>query len=135
MIDVLNQVNAIVRDALKDTPYENIPILGEYIRVPSVFPCITVEEISNVPVREYIDSESSEDFARIQYRVQVFSNNSAGKRAQAREIVSYVSNRLQEYGFLRITYDPIPELYMSTCYEITCVFEGVISKDEVVYHN
>lgn len=134
MIDFLNQVNAAVVSALEGTTFYNTRVAMESTRLPEEFPCVTVEEISNTTPRRYMDSRVAEDFAHIQYRIQVFSNKSVGRREEARMILSLIDTQLTPMGLLRTSYAVVPQMYRSTIYEINCIYEGIFSKTGTVYH-
>jgi hypothetical protein len=71
MIDVSNEIfNAVATDLR--SAYEGIKVVGEYVSSPTHFPTVTIDEIGNVPT--HLDSASSNKYARVTYRVQVFSN-------------------------------------------------------------
>lgn len=135
MNDFLTDVTALVVGALVGSPYESITVTAESQRVPEEFPCITVEETSNTTERRYFDNAMVEDYSRVGYRISVYSNKLNGRRVEARDILNVIDPKLQEVGLLRTFYAPIPSMYQSTVYEIETRYEGVFSKDGVIYHN
>lgn len=132
MIDVSNEVFTKVAKRLRDK-YLNIKVTGEYIRRPSEFPTVTVDEIENTTVDRLEDSSQNENFVGVTYRVQVFSNKQGGKRAEAREIFTTADAEMRSMGFRRVTYSTTPEIYESTIYSITATYEGVVSTSGYVY--
>lgn len=132
MIDYYNNIYDTVANAVR-TVYPDINISGEYISSPSQFPCVTCEEIENTDIQDLVDSSRAEKFARLTYRIQVFSNNPNGKKAEAREIFSTVDSAIKNIGFSRRTYTTTPDLYQSTMYCITATYEAVIDSIGVVY--
>ena len=129
MIDYSNEIfNAVATD-LRST-YEGIKVVGEYVSSPTLFPTVTIDEISNVPTN--LDSAELPKYAEVQYRVQIFCNGS-GKRAKAREIYGSVAQRLSLLGLVGMTYTTTPAIYNSEIYCITGTFRGVIDRDGVIY--
>lgn len=130
MIDNSVEIFNIVASYLRGI-YEDIRVVGEYERTPTVFPCVTLDEIANVPV--HTDTAKQNKYAEVTYRVQVFSNKNGGKRSQAREIYNKVDEKLQELGLLCVTYTITPEIYNSEIYSITATHRGVIDRNGMVY--
>ena len=129
MIDYSNEIfNAVATD-LRST-YEGLKVVGEYVSSPTLFPTVTIDEISNVPTN--LDSAELPKYAEVQYRVQIFCNGS-GKRAKAREIYGSVAQRLSLLGLVGMTYTTTPAIYNSEIYCITGTFRGVIDRDGMIY--
>lgn len=129
IIDYSNEIfNAVATDLR--SVYEGIKVVGEYVSSPSLFPTVTIDEISNVPT--HLDSAVLPKYAEVQYRVQVFCNG-IGKRAKAREIYATVAKRLSLMGLVGVTYTTTPAIYNSEIYCITGTFRGVVDRDGVIY--
>lgn len=129
MIDYSNEIfNAVATD-LRST-YEGIKVVGEYVSSPTLFPTVTIDEISNVPT--HLDSGALPKYAEVQYRVQVFCNGT-GKRAKARDIYGNVAQKLSMLGLVGVTYTTTPAIYNSEIYCITGTFRGVLDRDGVIY--
>lgn len=135
MQDFLNDFNAIVAEALNSADLSSVVVSAENQRIPEEFPCVTIEETMNATPREYFDSAVEEDYTRLQYRVNVWSNKMSGRRAEARGILSVIDEAIVKHGFNRVSSVPVPDFYRSTVYELTTTYECVISKDGVVYHS
>ena len=129
MIDFSNEIfNAVAMDLR--SIYKGIRVVGEYVASPSLFPTVTIDEISNVPT--HLDSASLPKYAEVQYRVQIFCNGN-GKRAKAREIYGTVAERFSLMGLVGVTYTTTPAIYNSEVYCITGTFRGVMDRDGVIY--
>lgn len=131
MIDYSNEIFNAVATNLRSL-YPNIRVIGEFVNTPAKFPAVTIDEVQNIP--EHLDSAVVNKYARITYRVQVFSN-AEGKRAQAREIYKSVDQQLMSLGLFAKTYTTTPAVYNSEIYCITATYEGVIGADGVIYRN
>lgn len=129
MIDFSSEIfNAVATDLR--SAYEGIKVVGEYVASPTVFPTVTIDEISNVPT--HLDGATLPKYAEVQYRVQIFCNGS-GKRAKARKIYGSVAERLISMGLVGVTYTTTPAIYNSEVYCITGTFRGVMDRDGVIY--
>lgn len=129
MIDVSNEIFNTVAKDLRSL-YSKITVVGEYVDIPSKFPTVTLDEISNVPV--HLDSATINKYTRVTYRSQVFCNGN-GKRKQAREIFNSLDQKLMELGLQMKTYTTTPAIYNSEVYCITATHEGVIDSNGTIY--
>ena len=132
MLDFLNEIfTAVASDVRKEHP--SVTITGEYTRNPSKFPTVTLDETQNVTPDDLVDSSDEEKFARLTYRLQVFSNKQKGKKAEARAIFATADEKMRRMGFRRVTYTTTPDIYESTIYSITATYEGVVDINGVMY--
>lgn len=132
MLDFLNEIFTNVATAVR-AAHSTVTVTGEYTRKPSKLPAVTLDETENVAVAELEDSSQEENFSALTYRMQVFSNKTSGKKAEAREIFATADEAMRNLGFRRITYTTTPEIYESTIYSITATYETVIGADGVTY--
>ena len=132
MIDYQNEIFTSVATAVRSA-HADTTVTGEYTRSPSKFPAVTVDEIENVTVPELVDSSNEEKYCGLTYRLQVFSNKTAGKKAEAREIFATADIVMLGLGFQRITYSTTPEIYDSTIYSITATYEAIVDANGVIY--
>ena len=132
MIDFQNEIFTSVATTVR-AKHPGTTVVGEYTRSPSKFPAVTLDEIENVTVPELVDSSDEERYCGVTYRLQVFSNKTAGKKAEAREIFSTADGVMRGLGFRRITYTTTPEIYDSTIYSITATYEAIIDTNGVIY--
>lgn len=130
MIDFSNEIFTEIFNKVKEAHGEKVKVIGEYVKVPDKFPCVTVDETHNVPYE--VDS-GVEKYSAITYRVQVFSNKNAGKRAEAREIYKTVSDTMFDMNLISKTYRATPDVYNGNIYEIQGTFEGAIDRNGVIY--
>lgn len=130
MIDVSHQIFTRIASALRDVRPE-VKVVGEYLKTPAQFPCVTVDEISNLPARP--DSGTEERYSTVTYRVQVFALREAGGRDQARALLEAVNQVLSALNFTRKSMTTGPELYHAQFYSITATYEAVIGRDGCCY--
>lgn len=132
MIDKLNEVFTNVATRVRDQ-HTGTTVTGEYTRMPSKFPAVTLDEIQNIDVDRLEDSTNVENFAGVAYRLQTFSNKQIGKKAEARAIFATADAEMRRMGFRRVTYTTTPEIYDSTIYCIIATYEAIISAEGNVY--
>jgi hypothetical protein len=132
VIDFSNEIFNAVAKHLRSL-YKGIQVKGEYVATPAKFPTVTIDEISNIPVS--LDSATTNKYADVLYRVQVFSNKENGKRAEAREIYKSVDEKMMELGLFAKSYTSTPTIYNSEVYTITAIFGGIIGENGVIYRN
>ncbi len=130
MIDCSNEIFDAVAKDLRSA-YTGIKVVGEYVTAPTSFPTVTIDEIGNVPV--HLDSGLNNKYARVTYRVQVFSNLKSGKRSQARGVYARVDDVLQAAGLFAVSYTTTPAIYNSEVYCITATYEGVVDRSGTFY--
>ena len=126
MIDYSNEVFNLVATELRNK-FDGIKVIGENIDVPTEFPTVTIDEVQNLPTA--LDGGNINKYALVRYRVQVFSNNTKGKRQECRQIFRELDLILQNVNFTCKTFSPLPDVYNSKIYQITASFEGVIRED------
>ncbi len=132
MIDYQNEIFTAVATEVRAS-HDGVTVTGEYTRRPSQFPTVTLEETENVLVSSLMDSSRMEKFSGLTYRLQVFSNLTGGKKAEARDIFKTADDLMRRLGFRRITYSTTPEIYDSTIYSITSTYEAVVDVNGVIY--
>lgn len=132
MNDFINEIFTAVAVPVREA-HPGVTVSGEYTRKPSKFPAATLDEIENVMVDSLEDSSNEETYSGVTYRLQIFSNKSRGKKAEAREIFATADRVMRQLGFRRVTYTVTPEIYESTIYSITATYEAIIDVHGVVY--
>lgn len=134
MIDYFNSIfTAVATELRKQVP--GIFVTGE-INDSNVkkFPCVQIEENSNLPV--HLDSASRSKYAAVSLRVRVYSNKTtSGRIAEARSIVSIVDSVLEPLNFYRKSFAPLNGLYNNSVYRIDCSYGATIGEDGMIYRN
>jgi hypothetical protein len=129
MIDKSNEIFTLVATELRQK-VDGITVMGESIDIPSKFPTATIDEISNVPVE--IDTKSLNEYARVTYRVQVFTTGSS-KRSDARNIYKIIDEVLQSINLRCKSMSTTPAVYNSNIYQISSSYEAIIKEDGTIY--
>lgn len=130
MIDIFNEVFTQTATALRNK-FGTIRITGEYVQTPVSYPAVALDEIDNIETEA--DSSDRERYNRVRYRVQVFSNKTSGKRAEARSIQKEVDLIFKSMGFKRTSYSTTPDIINNTVYCITTVFSAVVDENGYIH--
>lgn len=132
MIDVENEVfNSVATDVR--AKYPDIYMVGEYVKTPPKFPCVSLVEMDNRSYQQTEDSGSVENHASLMYEVNIYSNKTVGKKAECKAIAALIDERMLALGFARTMLQPIPNLDDATIYRMVGRYGAVISKDKVIY--
>ena len=132
MIDIENDVFNTVATELR-SKYPDIYVVGEYVRTPPRFPCVSLIEMDNQSYQQTEDSGSVENHASLMYEVNIYSNKTVGKKTECKAIATLIDERMLALGFARTMLQPIPNMDDATIYRMTGRYSAVISKDKVIY--
>lgn len=132
MIDIENDIfNTVARDVR--AKYPDIYMVGEYVKTPPKFPCVSLVEMDNQSYQRTEDSGSSENHASVMYEVNVYSNKTVGKKSECKAIAALIDEQMLALGFARTMLQPIPNLDDATIYRMVGRYSAIISKNKVVY--
>lgn len=132
MIDVENDVfNSVATDVR--AKYPDIYMVGEYVKTPPRFPCVSLVEMDNQSYQRTEDSGSSENHASLMYEINIYSNKTVGKKSECKAIAALIDERMLALGFARTMLQPIPNLDDATIYRMVGRYSAIISKDKVIY--
>ncbi len=132
MIDVETEVFNIVSKKVREK-YPTIFMTGEYVKSPSSFPCVSLIEVDNQIYRNTRSTDCIENHAQVLYEVNVYSNKKSGKKAECKEIISFIDAELQALGFTRTLMNPVPNEEDATIYRMVGRYRAIVSKDNVIY--
>ena len=121
MIDIENEIYGSIAQALTKA-YPKVTSTSEYVAAPSSFPHVSIVE-QDMPT-ERMDSSDAERFAALMYEVNVYSNKSPGKKAECREIMSFIDKMMYARNFRRISLSPIPNLENATIYRLVARYRA-----------
>lgn len=130
MINVFNEVYTLLVNALAN--YDNkIKTSSVYTNTPSSYPFVSLEEIDNSVYQKGSDCCEIENYANVEYEVNVYTQN-ANKKSKADGISQVVDELLKSKGFIRITRNILQDTNETT-YRVIMRYSGVVSKNQVVY--
>lgn len=132
MINVENEIFNIIATAVQ-SEYPDAYVVGEYVKSPSRFPCVSIVEIDNMAYEKTQSSGSLENHADVSYEVNIYSNKTSGKKSECKAIASLIDNEFATLGFSRTMLQPIPNVDDATIYRMLGRYRGVVSKDNFVF--
>ena len=132
MINVENEIFTIMVNAVSKK-YPGAYVVGEYVKSPARFPCISIVEIDNSAYDRTQSSYSLENHADVTYEVNIYSNKTSGKKSECKLIASLLDDEFAALGFSRTMLQPISNADDATIYRIVGRYRGVVSSDLKVY--
>ena len=132
MIDYENEIFNTVATAVR-AKYPDIYMVGEYVKTPPRFPCVSLVEMDNQSYQRTEDSGSSENHVSVMYEVNVYSNKAVGKKLECKEIAAVIDEQMLALGFARTMLQPIPNLDDATIYRMVGRYSAIISKDKKIF--
>ena len=132
MINIETEIFNIIATAVR-SEYPDAYIVGEYVKSPSGFPCVSIVEIDNVAYERTQSGDSLENHATITHEINIYSNKTSGKKSECRAIASLIDDEYAALGFSRTMLQPIPNVDDATIYRMTGRYRGVVSKDKYVF--
>ena len=98
MIDIESMVFDTVYNAVIAL-YPKARIDAGYVEKSAVFPAVSVVETNNVPVRSTNTDDNSENFTRLYYEVNIYSDKKDTARSEARAIAKVVDEAMKGMKF------------------------------------
>ena len=132
MIDFENEIFNTVAKEVR-AKYPDIYMVGEYVKSPPRFPCVSLVEMDNQSYQRTEDSGSSENHVSVMYEVNIYSNKTVGKKTECKTIATVIDEQMMALGFARTMLQPIPNLDDATIYRMVGRYSAVISKDKVIF--
>lgn len=132
MIELESPLFTEIASVLRST-YSGITVYGEYVPAPAEFPSVSIVEMDNATPLNTWTNRPVQQYAEVMYEVNVYSNLSIGKKAQAKAIMGTIDTILQTYGFERMTVQPIQNMNDATIYRMVGRYRAVVSDDLTIY--
>lgn len=114
------------------TMHEQFPELDMsslYERVPSAFPHASIVEMDNAVYAPTHDCK--ERHAEVTYEVNVYSNKTQGKKAEAKKIMAAIDECFAKLNFTRMMCEPVPNINDSTIYRMVARYNAVYSEEYI----
>lgn len=133
MINCETEVYSTVATALR-AQFSGVFVAGEAVAAPSSFPAVTLVEDDNSTYQRSLDSSGQENHAQLMYSCNVYSNKSAGKKAECKAILAVIDTEMFGMGFLRVGRSPmeVPNAN-GAIYRMVARYKATISKDKAIY--
>ena len=130
MIDIFNETyTSLVAQLIAYD--DNIKTASVYTNMPSQFPFVSLEEIGNSENWRGMDCPARENFADIDFEVNIYTQNPL-KKSKGDAILQVVDTFFKELGFIRMSKNNIQD-EQETTYRIIVRYSAVVSKDHIVY--
>jgi len=130
MINIFNELYTNLVEEL--ISYDNsITTSSVYTNMPAKYPFVSFEEIDNSVYQNGGDCCEIENYAYIDFEVNIYTRNS-NKKSKGDSIAEVVDTLMKSKGFTRITRNILQD-NNETIYRIVMRYEGVVSKDHIVY--
>lgn len=123
MTDIESVVFQRIYDAVI-AEYPNANIISEDVEAPASFPTVAIVEQDNLIYERTQDSSCFENHSKLLYTVNVYTNNSAGRKTEARKIMSTVDAVMRDMLFRRTMLSPAPNIDRSV-YRLTARYTAV----------
>ena len=123
MNDIENQVYTPIAQEVRSR-FSNAFVTGEYIKAPSKFPHISIVEVDNYTSYRHMDTAATEAYSTVMYEVNVYSNKTAGKKTECRQIMELIDSMMYARNFTRLSLTPVPNLEDATIYRITARYRA-----------
>ena len=127
MIDIFNEVYTIIKSVLPT----NVKMSSVYTNSPSEYPFVSVEEINNATVRQSIDGCKNENFAELDYEINIYTKGDS-KKSLGNSLLVAIDDKLNELGFIRTTKNSFQDTN-ETIYRIIVRYTAIVSKDHKIY--
>jgi hypothetical protein len=133
VIDIENEVFSTVATALR-AEFSGIFVAGEAVAAPSTFPAVTLVEDDNSTYQRSLDSSGQENHAELMYSCNVYSNKSAGKKAECKAILAVIDAEIFGMGFRRVGSSPmeVPNAD-KTIYRMVARYRATASKNKIIH--
>lgn len=113
--------------------YPNLYMVGEYVKSPPSFPCVSLIEQDNSVYNRTQTSDGDENHCQVMYELNVYSNKTKGKKLECKAIISTIDEIMLANGFTRKMLQPIPNMENATIYRMVARYSAVVSKDKEIY--
>lgn len=134
MIDIESDIFDYVAKRIR-AAHTGAYVVGEYVETPAKFPAVTLVEADNRVLTRMRTSDDIENGVSVMWDMNIYSNKTAGKKAEAKAIANTADAVFAEIGFTRTFREQVPNLNNATIYRIVCRYEAVIDKNFVIYQS
>ena len=135
MIDIESAVFDTVYDAVI-AEFPGARVDAGYVEKSATFPAVSVIETNSVPIRSTNTDDNAENYTRLYYEVNIYSDKQDTAKSEARAIAKVVDDAMQGMKFDRTMMHQLPNqdrtifrLYMR--YEVVVGIKTDLSGNEV----
>ena len=127
MIDIENVIFTRIAQLVR-SEFQGASVYGEYVEVPASFPCITIVEADNKVYENTRDLDGIEHHAQVMYEINIYTNDSSGKKSTAKAIANVIDSAMSDMLFTRTFRGQTPNVDR-TIYRITMRYQAVVSEN------
>ena len=131
MADIEDEVFTRVKKALTNK-FPQVTVEGVTDYSPSKFPFVCIEEADSYSYLQTRDSGGNETHTVVVYEVNAYSNKSARKKSECKNLIAAVDDVMLQLGFTRNTNTPLNS-DVATRYRIFARYTAVVSKSGIIY--
>lgn len=124
MIDIENVIFTNLANAIRSN-FSDASVYGEYVEIPASFPCVTIVEADNKVLEKTRDLDGIEHHAQVMYEINIYTNDSVGKKSKAKPISNLIDDVMSSMLFTRTFRGQTPNIDR-TIYRITMRYSGVV---------
>lgn len=125
MIDIENKIVTLIGDAISAS-LPGVTVSSEYIDTPPGFPAVTITEGNSTVVKRMRTAQAIENGVDVMYEINVYSNKTTGKKAQAKSIMDVVDAAMAGLGFTRTYRNPVPNFNDATIFRLVARYEATV---------
>lgn len=133
MVDIETDIYDMVRDAIKQRKPKCEVSSRFYTSQPTVFPAVSILEISNIPVETALDSSDTENASSVTFQVDVYSNLQVGAKAECKEIIKVVNDVLHKWNCTRTSCDLLSNMADNTITRMTARFLVYVNEEMTMF--
>lgn len=132
MIDMEATIFSVIAEKARKK-FPKLYMVGEYVKSPSSFPCVSLVEIDNTVYRNSQTQESPENHAAVTYELNVYSDKKNGKKSECKKIAAYIDDLMLQFNFTRTMLEPIPNAGEGDIYRMLGRYRAVIDRNNTIY--
>ena len=107
MVDIESKVFDTLYNAVH-AAFPNARIDASYVERNATFPYVTVSETNSVPVRRMNTDDCSENYTRLYYEVNIYSDKQNSAKSEARDIAKVCDTAMTSLKFYRTMMHQLP---------------------------
>ena len=135
MIDLETELfNEIVTEIQETYPWgPSVKFINDYVSSTQKFPAVTIVERDNRTLSQAQHSTPEENYAVLDYEVQVFTNSKAKRKKEARTIAAAIDDAFVSRGFRRRILEQIPNAEDWSVFRMVARYTAIVDPDHMIY--
>lgn len=111
----------------------SVKFVNDYIAAAQQFPCVVIEERDNRTYSQAQHSTPEENFAVLDYEVNIYTNSKARRKKEARVIAAAVDDAFISRGFRRRILEQIPNAEDWSVFRMVARYTAIADPDRMIY--